>query len=126
MKSLDKFIVNILNRYAWPRWPAKTIALNRAKTVIYIGKRKRVFFKCELCGKEKLSQKEVECDHTYPRIDPKKGWQGIEKWIERTFCNANDLKVLCHDCHKSKSAGENEVRRETKKTREFNLKRKRK
>jgi 5-methylcytosine-specific restriction endonuclease McrA len=109
--NLDKFIMNILNRRGWVIWPSRIAVINRVKRIIFIGKRKRVFFTCEECGNDQLTAKDIEVDHIEPRIDPVKGFQGIEDWILRTFVGTNKLKLLCKSCHRVKSELENEIRR---------------
>jgi hypothetical protein len=115
--TLDKFIMQILTRRAWPFWPPKQMALELAKKVIMMGKTgtlKRCFYKCAHCGKDDFTIKQVQIDHIEPKINPKTGFQGIEDWILRTFVSVDMLQCLCLECHKIKSTGENAVRREVR------------
>ncbi len=67
-------------------------------------------FRCEGCGAEPLTRKQVEVDHSVPRDNPD-GWTGYDDYIERTFCPAEGLKILCRACHGPKSNEENKLRR---------------
>lgn len=49
-------------------------------------------------------------DHILPIIDPKKGFESWDKVIERMFCEADGLQLLCHDCHSAKTKDEREVK----------------
>lgn len=48
----------------------------------------------------------VHVDHINPVIDPKEGFVSWDKVIERMFCEAEGLQVLCYDCHKRKTHDE--------------------
>jgi len=48
----------------------------------------------------------VTVDHIVPIIDPKKGFESWDKVIERMFCEAKGLQVLCQSCHKAKTKDE--------------------
>lgn len=114
MTSLDKFVVNVLSRRGWVMYWSRLKVLEEAKTIVWVGKRKRVFYTCAICKGNSFSAKEVEVDHIEPRIDPEKGWEGIQIWILRTFCEPEKLRVLCKECHHKISAEQNEVRRAKK------------
>ena len=115
----DSLIMQAINRYVWARWPAKQEALKRACYYKTVGHRRRIFYKCELCGQEGLTRDQVAVDHVLPRI-PVEGFDNLLAFIERTLCDAEGLQVICVDpCHKNKTAKEAgeraEVRRNKKK-----------
>lgn len=111
------WVITVLNRYLWNRYPARLQVKTRCKVRVRIGeykngKDKFVYkFKCEECGE--IVDK-IEVDHLEPRIDPEKGYQDIETWIYRTFVGADKLKGKCKPCHSSKTVAENAVRRKVK------------
>ncbi len=45
-------------------------------------------------------------DHIHPVVDPDSGFVSWDELINRLFCEAEDMQVLCHDCHKDKTADE--------------------
>ena len=110
-------MITVLNRYLWNRFPERLKVKNRCRLKVVVGtfkngKEKHVWkFKCEECGD--IVDK-IEVDHIDPRIDPEKGYQGIENWIYRTFVDASKLKGKCKPCHVSKTVAENAVRRKVK------------
>jgi 5-methylcytosine-specific restriction endonuclease McrA len=42
-------------------------------------------------------------DHIKPIIDPDVGFTTWDECIERMFCEADNLQVLCKSCHEIKS-----------------------
>lgn len=53
----------------------------------------------------------VLVDHIQPVIDPEKGFISWDDVIERMFCEKEGLQVLCHECHKNKTADERQRRK---------------
>lgn len=51
--------------------------------------------------------KNVHVDHISPIIDPDVGFTTYDNLIERMFCEADNLQVLCTDCHTIKTDKEN-------------------
>lgn len=111
----DSLIMQAINRYVWARWPAKNEALKRACYYKTVGHRRRVFYKCELCGQEGLTRDQVAVDHILPRVAVE-GFDDLLSWIERTLCEAEGLQVICvNPCHKNKTAVEAKQRAEHRK-----------
>lgn len=50
--------------------------------------------------------KNVHVDHINPIIDPDVGFTTYDDLIERMFCEANNLQVLCTECHDIKTNDE--------------------
>lgn len=114
---IEVWVIAVLNRYLWNRFPARLQVKTRCRVKVKVGefkngKDKIVWkFKCEECGD--IVDK-IEVDHLEPRIDPEKGYEGIENWIYRTFVEADKLKGKCKPCHTEKTVSENAIRRESK------------
>lgn len=97
------FITSSL-RGAMRRWPPKYEALKDAcvgqkenkKT-----KRMAKHYECASCHKE-FTQPNVEVDHIVP-IGSCKTW---DEFINRLFCEKDNLQVLCKPCHKIKTKEE--------------------
>lgn len=71
-------------------------------------------YKCEGCGKV-FKLRDVHVDHINPVVDPEKGWEGVQKFVQRLFCPSSELQILCIDgCHAEKTKKENVERREAK------------
>lgn len=54
--------------------------------------------------------KDVAVDHIRPVIDPSIGFTTWDDLINNLFCEADNLQVLCKDCHKAKTADERAIR----------------
>lgn len=50
--------------------------------------------------------KNVHVDHIEPIVDPTVGFVSYDVLIERMFCEAPNLQVLCNDCHTIKTDAE--------------------
>lgn len=59
-------------------------------------------------------KKNVFVDHIESVVDTKEGFQGWDVFIERLFCEADGLQVLCKECHDSVTAEEREERKKYK------------
>lgn len=98
------FITSAL-RQASRRWPPKYLALKDAYTSTKINRksgRKARHFACACC-KGSFPAKEVQVDHIEP-IGKDLDWN---TFIERLFCEKENLQVLCKPCHKEKTKREN-------------------
>lgn len=62
-------------------------------------------------------------DHIVPVIDPMKGFEGFDIYIEKLFSQEENWRYLCQGCHKEKTKDENSLRistkRKNKKTKEI-------
>ena len=107
----NTFITSALRAGA-RRWPPKYLTLNSAKTEKKVNtKTGRVaqHYLCNSCGGE-FPAKDVQVDHIEPVVDPNKGFVSWDVFIDRLFCEKENLQVLCTTCHKAKSKQEKEVR----------------
>lgn len=98
------------------RWAPKYETLNDAKTEKKVNpKTGRVaqHYQCSLCKKE-FTQKDMEVDHIDPVVDPKKGFETWDKFIDKLFCEASNLQAICKGCHKIKTLKEKKIRNENK------------
>lgn len=75
-----------------------------------LARKERGLYLCAMC-KELFKAKEVQVDHRNPVIDVKEGWQNWDTYIERLFCDVDQLDVLCTTCHDVKSAHEVQMRK---------------
>lgn len=102
-------------RKASVRWPPKS----RVRRAAWI---RRGVYKCAgykrrahqvpvSIKKNKKRMNNVTVDHIVPIIDPNKGFESWDKVIERMFCEAKGLQVLCHQCHKTKTKDEKDMKR---------------
>jgi 5-methylcytosine-specific restriction endonuclease McrA len=94
------FIISVL-RGGTRRYPPKYLTLNLAKTDKKINsktKRLAQHYLCNMCNQEHTA-KDVQVDHIEPIVDPVKGFQTWDIFIDRLFCSADNLQVLCKPCH---------------------------
>jgi predicted HNH restriction endonuclease len=110
----DEAVIDAINRYAWPRWEGKTQALKRAHYYERVGRFSSWYF-CEMCGERGLHKSGINVHHNIPRI-PATGWDDLLSWIRRTLCPADQLSILCLECHKLVHSGDARVRADRKKT----------
>jgi len=57
----------------------------------------------------------VFVDHIDPIVDPYKGFEGFDVYIDRMFCEKDNLQLLCGECHDKKSLEERRIRAEERK-----------
>ena len=98
------FVTSAL-RAASRRWPPKYKALKEAfagrKVNAKTGKL-AMHYTCAACKKLYVAT-DVQVDHIKPVVDPKKGFVSWDVYINRMFCEIEDLQVLCKPCHKVKT-----------------------
>jgi len=106
------FITSTL-RGGMRRWPPKWKALKKAelgrKTNKKTGKL-AMHYLCGMCNEEHTA-KDVQVDHIQPVVDPATGFVSWDLYIDRLFCEKDNLQVLCTKCHKLKTKEENESTR---------------
>jgi 5-methylcytosine-specific restriction endonuclease McrA len=54
-------------------------------------------------------QKETQVDHIIP-TGPLKDFSDLPGFVERLFCEADGLRILCDGCHQKKTNAEREAR----------------
>lgn len=98
------FIRSALRR-AWTRYPVRYQAMDKAKQP-YTGKDKRTkwVYKCKQC-KELFKSTEVQVDHIKP-AGTLKDYKDLPSFVQNLFCEADNLQVLCKECHKEKTLKE--------------------
>lgn len=94
----------------------------------------KAIYRCEGCScecyfgrspdayeKHKLKYPDVkfglDLDHITPVVDIKKGMGSWDEFIIGLFCPAEDLQVLCKECHSAKTQEENKQRVEARASR---------
>jgi len=94
-------------RGAFRRWGPKSDVLADAFTRVKTNKasgRKAKHYRCAECGKE-FPQKQMQVDHTEAIGE----WKSWDRFIERLFCEKDNLQVLCKPCHKTKTKKEKQT-----------------
>lgn len=66
-------------------------------------------FRCELCHEE-FTAKDMNVDHILPAVDPDKGFETWDIFIDRLFCEKDNLQAICVPCHKIKTLAEKKGR----------------
>lgn len=95
------------------RYPPKYNVLNAAKTEKKKNEksgRMAQHYRCAQCKKEYTSTN-VQVDHIRPVVDVKDGFVDWNTFIERLFCEEDNLQVLCTGCHDKKSKKERAKRK---------------
>lgn len=105
------FITSAL-RGAFRRYPAKFEALALAGVGSKPNKktgRWAKHYRCAACGGEFIGT-DVNVDHVVPVVDVEQGFISWDVFIDRLFCDTQNLQVLCEPCHNLKSAEERSAR----------------
>ena len=97
------------------RWPPRYQTLNNA----YVGQRLNTktnregkHYLCAIC-KGEFPAKDVQIDHISPVVDPEQGFISWDVFIERLFCDADNMQTICKPCHKIKSKKESSGRKKS-------------
>lgn len=116
LSRYNTFIISSL-RGAFRKFPNKYETLKEAsvgKKLNPKSKRMAEHFICKSCGND-FPAKEVQVDHILPVVCPKKGFKDWNTFIDRLFCDKDNLQVLCGACHDVKTALERGERNGNKK-----------
>lgn len=105
---LKSFIISTLRRASY-RWVGRTQALRAARI-------ERGLYQCNSC-KSSFKNKEIRLDHILPIIPVETGFISWDDYINRLFCDASSMQVLCLTCHDSKTNIEKEQRKYYRKER---------
>ena len=106
------FVTSVI-RGGFRRWPPRFDALKLAYRDVQINEatgRSAKHYECNECHKL-FPSKSVQVDHIRPVVEPLDGFISWDVFIERLFCDASNLQILCTDCHKKKSAEERKQRK---------------
>ena len=105
------FKISALRAYMkrWePLWDVKT----KAKVGRMVNKktgRLAEHYVCAGCGGFFVAR-DVQVDHIDPAVDPGDGYQGLDIFSDRLYCEEENLQVLCKPCHKDKTNTERKER----------------
>jgi 5-methylcytosine-specific restriction endonuclease McrA len=111
------FIFSML-RQGTRRWAPISSTLQKARE-------DRGLYRCEDCkeivpptvkdGRKRV--KNIFVDHIEPIVDPETGFVSWDEYIERMFCEEDNLQLLCKNCHDKKTADERAASVEARKNR---------
>jgi NUMOD3 motif len=105
VKQFRDFMKNTLRRAFFRYWE-RTKALQAARV-------DRGLYKCAKCLQiAKMEGHHI--DHIDPVVDPKVGFVDWDVFINRLFCPAENLQLLCEFCHKLKTTEERAERKKYK------------
>ena len=92
-------------RSASRKWAPTSDVLNEAYVGVMKNKktgRMAKHYRCAYC-EGLFPHKEVAVDHEPPIVSPEEGFTTWDDFINRLFCEADGLQVLCKTCHDEKS-----------------------
>lgn len=108
----NSFITSVLRSGA-RRWQPKYETLNAAKTekkVNVATGRIAQHYRCALC-KNEFTAKDMEVDHISPVVDPLTGFESWDVFIQRLYCESDNLQAICVGCHRAKTKLEKHERK---------------
>jgi 5-methylcytosine-specific restriction endonuclease McrA len=109
------FVTSAL-RTATRRWPPKFKVLKEANVGRKLNKatnKQALHYQCAHCKKHFIA-KDIQVDHIFPVVSPTDGFISWDVYIDRMFCEKNNLQVLCKTCHSVKTSLEKEERKHGK------------
>jgi 5-methylcytosine-specific restriction endonuclease McrA len=66
-------------------------------------------YRCAVCSLD-FPAKDVQVDHIKPIVSVSAGFKTWDDFIDKLFCEAKNLQVLCKPCHKVKTGKERKKR----------------
>jgi hypothetical protein len=99
------FAIAALRRASY-RWPGRYLASKES----HIGRNQ---YRCNIC-KGIYAKKDTHMDHRFPIVNPLKGWENFDTYIDRLFVEKELFQRLCLSCHGLKTSIEGKVRRKTR------------
>lgn len=109
------FVISALRAYM-KRFPPKWKALKAAMVGKKINKRTgrlAEHYLCASCGGFFVAR-DVQVDHIDPVVSPEEGFQDWWTYFNRLYCEADNLQVLCKQCHREKTNAERKERMKNK------------
>ena len=98
----SSFIKSLLRKGSM-RWAP----INQVKKAAWVERGKYLCAACnEVVPLTVDGKKNVFVDHKHPVVDPEEGFVSWDTYINRMFCEAEGLQVLCNRCHNTKTAEE--------------------
>lgn len=89
--------------------------INQTKKAAWVARGKYLCAECDKVVPLTLNgKKNVFVDHLNPVVDPVEGFKDWNTYIDRMFCEMENLAVVCKACHDSKTAEERQIRKENK------------
>ena len=104
--DIKRFLIPILRR--------KSVYSPERNRCLQLARRERGFYECKSCNKL-FGRKEVHVDHIQSVVSVRDAWIDWNTYIARLFVSAEEMQVLCVNCHSSKTLLENELRSINKK-----------
>ena len=82
----------------------KWAPINQVKSAARV---RRGVYKCDGCGAEGPASVRIDgkkynnavVDHIKPIIDPEQGFVSWDEFINKLFCEKEEVQLLCHKCH---------------------------
>lgn len=105
VKQFRDWMKNTLRRAFFRYWE-RTKAIQAARV-------DRGIYKCASCL-QVSKIKGMHIDHIVPVVDPTIGFVNWDMYINRLFCKADNLQLLCKPCHTIKTDKEREERKKYK------------
>jgi hypothetical protein len=96
-------------RRAFTRYPPKYQVKSNARRPFLGGGRQKYEYQCAICT-HWHKEKEVEVDHMVA-CGSLKEYADLAGFVERMFCEVEDLRILCKICHKEVTAKQREERK---------------
>ena len=109
------FVISALRAHM-KRFPPKWKALKAAMVCKKVNKRSgrlAEHYLCASCGGFFVAR-DVQVDHIDPVVSPEEGFQDWWIYMNRLYCEAENLQVLCKPCHKDKTNAERKERAKKK------------
>ena len=94
-------------------WDYKPYVKSSLRKIWRWSPNRRLCLKSKFCAYCKKAKKKLFADHIDPVVNPLKGFETWDIYIERLFQGV--LQPLCKACHKGKSKEEAKVRAQTRK-----------